>query len=72
MEEIQKKRVLSCIQPSGMLTLGNYLGALKSWVKMQEDFEQKLPHDHVLVSASSCLGMALAIAGVVIAIASMI
>ncbi len=39
MEEIQKKRVLSCIQPSGMLTLGNYLGALKSWVKMQEDFE---------------------------------
>ena len=25
----------------------------------QEDFEQKLPHDHVLVSASSCLGMAL-------------
>ena len=39
MEELQKKRVLSCIQPSGMLTLGNYLGALKSWVKMQEDFE---------------------------------
>lgn len=39
MEEIQKKRVLSCIQPSGMLTLGNYLGALKSWVKMREDFE---------------------------------
>ena len=26
----------------------------------QEDFEQKLPHDYVLVSASSCLGMALA------------
>lgn len=25
----------------------------------QEDFEQTLPHDHVLVSASSCLGMAL-------------
>lgn len=24
-----KKRVLSAIQPSGMLTLGNYLGALK-------------------------------------------
>ena len=25
----------------------------------QEDFDQTLPHDHVLVSASSCLGMAL-------------
>ena len=38
--EIQnKKRVLSCIQPSGMLTLGNYLGALKNWVSMQEEFD---------------------------------
>ncbi len=34
-----KKKVLSCIQPSGMLTLGNYLGALKNWVYMQEDFD---------------------------------
>ena len=34
-----KKRVLSAIQPSGMLTLGNYLGALKNWLKMQEDFD---------------------------------
>ncbi len=34
-----KKRVLSCIQPSGMLTLGNYLGALKNWVKMQDEFD---------------------------------
>ena len=34
-----KKKVLSCIQPSGMLTLGNYLGALKNWVKMQEEFD---------------------------------
>ena len=38
-ENIQKKRVLSCIQPSGMLTLGNYLGALKNWVNMQEEFD---------------------------------
>ncbi len=35
----QKKKVLSCIQPSGMLTLGNYLGALKNWVSMQDEFE---------------------------------
>ena len=32
-----KKIVLSCIQPSGMLTLGNYLGALINWEKMQEN-----------------------------------
>lgn len=35
----QKKKVLSCIQPSGMLTLGNYLGALKNWNAMQEEFD---------------------------------
>ncbi len=37
--ETQKKKVLSCIQPSGMLTLGNYLGALKNWINMQEEFD---------------------------------
>ncbi len=37
--EATKKKVLSCIQPSGLLTLGNYLGALKSWVEMQNDFD---------------------------------
>jgi tryptophanyl-tRNA synthetase len=30
--------VLSGIQPSGRLTLGNYLGALKNWVRLQEDY----------------------------------
>lgn len=40
MSEInQKKKVLSCIQPSGMLTLGNYLGALKNWNAMQDEFD---------------------------------
>lgn len=38
-EIAEKKKVLSCIQPSGMLTLGNYLGALKNWIKMQDEFE---------------------------------
>ncbi len=38
-ETIEKKKVLSCIQPSGMLTLGNYLGALKNWKMMQEEFD---------------------------------
>lgn len=35
----EKKRVFSGIQPSGGLTLGNYIGALRNWAKMQEDFE---------------------------------
>lgn len=37
--EIKKKRVLSCIQPSGTPTLGNYLGAMKNWVNMRDEFE---------------------------------
>lgn len=39
MEETRKKKVLSCIQPSGMLTLGNYIGALKNWLNMQDEFD---------------------------------
>jgi len=31
-----RKRVLSGIQPSGQLTLGNYLGALKNFVRLQD------------------------------------
>ena len=38
-ENSDKKKVLSCIQPSGMLTLGNYIGALKNWVAMQSEFD---------------------------------
>lgn len=34
-----KSRVLSGVQPSGDLHIGNYLGALKSWVKIQSDYE---------------------------------
>ncbi|MBQ3264524.1 MAG: tryptophan--tRNA ligase [Ruminococcus sp.] len=33
----KKQIVFSAIQPSGSLTLGNYLGAIKNWVAMQED-----------------------------------
>lgn len=32
-----KKRVLSGIQPSGSIHLGNYLGAIQNWVKSQAD-----------------------------------
>jgi tryptophanyl-tRNA synthetase len=34
-----KARVLSGVQPTGNLHIGNYLGALKSWVKIQYDYE---------------------------------
>lgn len=33
------KKVLSGIQPSGTLTLGNYIGAMKNFVKLQEEHE---------------------------------
>ncbi len=32
-------RVFSGIQPSGVPTLGNYLGAIRNWVPMQDDHE---------------------------------
>src|SRR5947209_3140681 len=34
-----KARVLSGVQPSGNLHIGNYLGALKNWVKIQYDYD---------------------------------
>ena len=34
----KKKIVLSCIQPTGTPTLGNYLGALKNWINMCDDY----------------------------------
>ncbi|MBQ0109590.1 MAG: tryptophan--tRNA ligase [Clostridiales bacterium] len=33
-----KKTILSGVQPSGTLTIGNYLGALRNWSKMQYDY----------------------------------
>ena len=32
-------RIFSGIQPTGHLHLGNYLGAIRNWVKLQEEFE---------------------------------
>lgn len=40
MENQEKKKVIfSGIQPSGALTIGNYLGALKNWVKLQDNYD---------------------------------
>lgn len=35
----RKKVIFSGIQPSGNLTLGNYLGAIKNWVSLQEQYD---------------------------------
>ena len=37
--EVQKKRILSGIQPSGDLTLGSYLGAIKNWGARADEFD---------------------------------
>ena len=34
-----KKRIFSGAQPTGNLHIGNYLGALKNWVALQDDYE---------------------------------
>src|SRR3989337_3954749 len=34
-----KKRVLSGMQPSGLLHLGNLMGALDNWRKLQDEYE---------------------------------
>ena len=34
-----KKIIFSGIQPSGIITLGNYLGALSNWVKLQDEYD---------------------------------
>ncbi len=39
MEEEKKKVLYSAVQPSGNLTIGNYLGAIRNWVALQHDFE---------------------------------
>ncbi len=36
---MNKKRVLSCIQPTGDMHFGNYFGAVKNWVDMQDEYE---------------------------------
>lgn len=39
MEEQKKKKILSLIQPTNTPHLGNYLGAMQNWVKMQDEFD---------------------------------
>lgn len=37
--ETKKKRVLSAIQPTSVMHIGNYFGAIANWVKLQNDYE---------------------------------
>ncbi len=34
-----KKRIFSGVQPSGIITLGNYLGAIKNWTQLQDEYD---------------------------------
>ena len=36
---VQKKRILSGIQPSGDLTLGSYLGAIRNWAALADEYD---------------------------------
>ncbi len=35
----KRKKILSCIQPTGIPTIGNYFGALKNWKSLSEDYD---------------------------------
>jgi tryptophanyl-tRNA synthetase len=35
---MDKKTIFSGVQPSGVLTIGNYLGAIKNWVQLQDEY----------------------------------
>lgn len=38
-EELKRKRILSGIQPTGTPTLGNYIGAVRNWARLQSDYD---------------------------------
>jgi tryptophanyl-tRNA synthetase len=58
-----KQRVLSGVQPTGNLHLGNYLGAIRNWVVNQAEYENffcvvdlhaiTVPHDPQVLAANS-------------------
>lgn len=38
-QETQRKIILSGIQPSGILTIGHFTGALRNWAELQKDYD---------------------------------
>ena len=67
-----KKRVLSGVQPTGALHIGNWLGAIRNWVDLQKDYETffcvvdlhaiTVPHDPKLLTENTFSTAALYIA----------
>lgn len=41
MEKQEKQVLYSGIQPTGVITLGNYFGAVKNWIQLQEEYKAK-------------------------------
>jgi len=39
---MSRQRVLSGVQPTGILHLGNYLGAIRNWVEGQSQYDNFL------------------------------
>lgn len=38
-QEQKRKKIFSGIQPTGAFTMGNYMGAIKNWVTMQDEYD---------------------------------
>ena len=38
-DTIEKKKLYSAVQPSGDLTIGNYIGAIRNWVDLQSEYD---------------------------------
>lgn len=51
----RRKRILSGVQPTGKLHLGNYLGAIKNWVGLQDTYGGCMHAARTGWCASSCL-----------------
>lgn len=39
MEQQKRQRCFSAIQPTGQINIGGYLGAIKNWIKLQDQFD---------------------------------
>ena len=35
----EKKVIFSGVQPSGALTIGNYIGAIRNWIDLQDEYD---------------------------------
>ena len=39
MEEIKKSKLFSAVQPSGAVTIGNYIGAIRNFSRLQDEYD---------------------------------